>query len=118
MTHKSTWKAAERKVARIFRTSRRPYSGAADSYGKDDIIHDKAFVEVRLRKSFQPVRWWRKEVEPEAKEAGKLPVLVLFQKGDGQPFVLCPLDADYLRNLWELIGTPDVILAKDDESCG
>lgn len=103
MTHSRTWKKAEQRVAALFGVRRRTGSGCDPRTGGDDIVHDRAFVEVRYRQKFEVLRWWREDAVLPALKENKLPVLVIFEKGDRQPFLVCPLGADYLLTLGQML---------------
>ncbi|ANS05723.1 hypothetical protein [uncultured Mediterranean phage] len=101
-----TWKAKERQVGELFGVRRRRGSGCDPETGGDDIVHPRLFVEVKLRKKMAAVTMWENEAVPPAKEEGKLPVLVVFGKGNGTPFLVAPLDKEYLEAiLKEMKGT-------------
>lgn len=99
MTHRNTWKQKERDVGALFGCRRRRGSGCDPETGGDDIVHPRLFVEVRLRKNMTVLKWWEKDVVEPAQREGKFPVLVIFQKGKGQPFIVAPLDAEYLKTI-------------------
>lgn len=48
-THKETWKAFERKVAKDFGTTRTPLSGMVKTITNSDTLHPKIYVECKLR---------------------------------------------------------------------
>lgn len=98
-----TWKKFERQVATLFGCHRRIGSGVEHRRGKDDTDHPTLFIECRLRKGYEVIRWFVDGVEPEAKMARKLPVLVIRAKGSLQPFIVAPLGAEYLSRIAEAL---------------
>jgi hypothetical protein len=97
-----TWKVAERRVAVIFGVRRKIGSGCDVTREGGDIDHEFCHVEVKMRKNQAVLRWWE-EVEPAAMKEGKLPVLVIFEKRNAVPFLVCPLGADYLLRLGRIL---------------
>lgn len=67
-THISTSKNFEREVAKFFGTNRTPLSGMCDSISKADILHDKLFVECKLRADFAIFRKFREEQKQRREE--------------------------------------------------
>ena len=94
--HSRTWKKAEGRVAQLFGARRRTGSGCDPRTGADDIVHPTIFVEVRCRQKFEVLRWWKEDAKGPAETEGKLPVLVIFAAGDQTPFIVAPLDREYL----------------------
>lgn len=81
-THPSSWKRREGDAAAIFGARRRPLSGSsnrADIDG-DDVVHDRLWIEVKLRASHAVRTLWEK-TKGAAKKAGKTPLLMLYDKG-------------------------------------
>jgi len=94
MTARSTWKCAERAVARMFGVRRIALSGSNNTQGEtaSDTDHPRLFIEVKLRKSFAAWSLFRKVEKLAAKEK-KVPVVALKQKGgEGILLVLRPHD--------------------------
>lgn len=84
------WKAFERFVGKeIFDGSRRNMgSGAVNKTdeGEDrtgDVINNTYQIECKVYKAIAIFRWWDK-LKEEAKASGKIPVLVMREKGDAQ----------------------------------
>lgn len=84
------WKAFERWVGKnIFNGAPRNMGSGAvnkDDKGKGrpgDLIHPKYQIECKFRSSISIFRWWDK-LKEEAVKTGKLPVLVMREKGDAQ----------------------------------
>lgn len=92
------WKQAERRIARLFNTTRTPLSGGSSRHTRSDILHDNLYVEVKYRRNFSPVRWW-KEAEERSKKENKFPVLALVQKNSKVVYAFVPLDKSYLKKL-------------------
>ncbi len=80
MTTKRTWKKLEQKIANSFGGVRNPLSGGASRHTRGDIIHNKFYIECKLRKKLSLWTWFRR-VEENAKVEAKLPLLVLKAKG-------------------------------------
>lgn len=98
------WKAFERWVGKhIFDGApRNPCSGAnnrTDSGDErpGDIIHPRYQVECKLRDKMSIFRWWDK-LKEEAKKTGKIPVLILREKGDAKD-VLVVIHWKYFKHL-------------------
>lgn len=104
MTNRRTWQKAEQRVAELFGTKRRPYSGAAEGKAGDDIQHAEMFVEVKYRKAFEVLRWWREQAVAPAKLVDKDPVLIIVERGNNDLFAVVPLDRDYLYRLAGRLG--------------
>lgn len=90
-----TWKAFERWVGEhIFDGAKRnPGSGRVnrDDEGNPrpgDLIHPTYQVDCKYRTSISIFRWWDKLVE-EAKLTGKIPILVMREKGDREKVLVC-----------------------------
>ena len=85
MTHKSTWKQAERRICRYFGLERVPLSGGnsghtrADCYDPTGTDKDRLFIEVKLRQRHTAVALWDK-TKALADREGKTPVVALAEK--------------------------------------
>lgn len=79
MTSRNTWKQRERDVAEFFHGQRNPLSGKAGKHTSADIIHDKLYIEVKLRARHAVVTTWDK-IKKQADKENKTPVLVLCTK--------------------------------------
>lgn len=86
MTHKSTWKARERQVARYLGTRRTPLSGGGSGHTRSDTLHERLFVEVKLRARFPLLEYWDKA----RAEAGRseVPLVRIVQKGTPEYWLL------------------------------
>lgn len=83
-----TWKAVERRVARMFGTERTPMSGGNSKHTRADTLHDSIFIEIKHRKNgFHAVSLLKETIEL-AKLENKIPLVVLVPKGDKPYFVL------------------------------
>jgi hypothetical protein len=100
------WKVFERWVGReIFDGAPRNMGSGSvnktddgeDRYG--DIIHKLYQVECKVYKSIAIFRWWDK-LKKEAEKAGKIPVLVMREKGDAQD-VLVTIHYTFFKELKE-----------------
>tara|TARA_R100000152_G_C6670761_1_gene107140 strand:+ start:176 stop:550 length:375 start_codon:yes stop_codon:yes gene_type:complete len=73
------WKQRERKVADFFGGQRTPLSGGNGKITRADVIHDKLFIENKLRKKHSVISLWD-ETNEMAKEESKTPVITLAEK--------------------------------------
>lgn len=76
-TSRSAWKAHERRTAKSLGGKRIACSGTGDIKG--DVLHDQFHIECKLRAKLSIYPWYNKAKE-EAKESGKMPMLVVRQK--------------------------------------
>jgi hypothetical protein len=90
-THKSTWKARERKIAAAFGTTRTPMSGGASGHTRSDTLHRRLFIEAKLRVKHSAVTLWDGTKELAGKE-DKTPVVVLAEKNRPGFWVMCHVD--------------------------
>ncbi len=79
-THRNTWKARERQVAEFFGTTRTPLSGGNSGHTRSDTLHERLFVEQKLRAKHAVISLWD-ETKELAKKEGKVPVVTLAEKG-------------------------------------
>lgn len=92
-----SWKALELKIAKDLGTNRTPLSGFLSRITSGDVIHDTLYVEVKQRASFSVVALFNKTKLLASKE-GRLPVLVLKEKGrHGEVAVI---DWKFFLELW------------------
>ena len=75
----NVWKQRERDVAEFFHGQRNPLSGRNSKHAAADVIHDRLFIECKLRKKHTVVSLWD-EVKALAGKEGKTPVVVLCEK--------------------------------------
>ncbi len=77
-----TWKAKERRAAKIFGTCRQVGSGSlrVEGRSRSDSDHESLYIETKHRKS-SSVRSLYDQTARLAKSEGKTPVLMLFDKG-------------------------------------
>ncbi len=87
MTTKRTWKKLEQKIAKSFGGVRNPLSGGASRHTRGDVIHEKYYIECKLRAKLSVWEWFRK-VEENAKAEGKMPILALKEKSKKGQLVL------------------------------
>lgn len=89
MTHRNTWKAAERRVAALFGTLRQRLSGSSgrEDESAADTKHPILFIEVKYREKHAVRALWEKTAKL-AKSEGKAPVVALVDKGK-PGFLLC-----------------------------
>ncbi len=106
MTARGTWKASERRVAAMFGSVRNRLSGSsgrADESASDS-KHPTLFIEVKYREK-HTVRTLYDATSALAKKEGKIPVVVLVDKG--RPgFLLC-LHVDHLTEIASELVLPE-----------
>jgi hypothetical protein len=78
-TSKSTWKALERKVARLLGGTRNPLSGS-NSGQSGDVRHPDFEIECKLGERLAIFPWFTKNAAT-ARSSGKMPLLVVKEKG-------------------------------------
>ena len=92
MTHRSTWKQGEQRVADLFGTTRTPLSGGNSKHTRSDTLHPRLFIEVKLRQVHTTWTLFR-QTELLARKEGKVPILALQEKGrHGCLLVMRPQD--------------------------
>ena len=74
------WKQRERDVAEFFHGQRNPLSGGNSRHTRADVIHDRLFIECKLRKKHTVISLWD-ETKALADKEGKTPVIALCEKG-------------------------------------
>lgn len=101
------WKRMERRVAEKMKGQRVVCSGVR---GEGDVLHDTFFIECKERKSFTIWEWFTK-AKAEAKKEGKVPLLVLKEKGKHGELAVVELDwfAEHFSNP----GTTDAEVEKE-----
>lgn len=100
MTHRSTWKAAERRVARLFQTERAALSGGNGKLTRSDSHHPHLFIEAKLRAGSAVWNLYESTHELAVLEA-KLPILAILRKGS--PGALLVIHQDDLFDLVKLL---------------
>ena len=73
------WKRREREVASFFNGQRTPLSGGHGKVTRADVIHNKLFIECKLRAKHTVVSLWD-ETSKLAKGEDKTPVIALCEK--------------------------------------
>jgi hypothetical protein len=94
MTHRNTWKGLERKAAILLGGVRNPLSGANSRHTSGDVIHDSYYVECKLRQNWAITGMFQ-EVRTEAQVEGKMPLLVIKEKGKHGELVVMDM-ADFI----------------------
>ncbi len=79
-TSRNTWKARERQIAKFFKTKRTPLSGGNSGHTRSDTLHNRLFIEQKLRQKHAVISLWDKTKEL-AKKENKDPVVTLAEKG-------------------------------------
>lgn len=92
------WKRLEKKIAQMRGTSRTPLSGGNSRITRSDTLDETFFIECKYR-SKSSVWSLYDELEALAKKEGKVPVLVVKEKGKhGELFIV---KDDYLEEFIE-----------------
>ena len=74
------WKKAERRLAQLFGTRRRPLSGSNQGGGSDDAMHPDLYLESKYTR--QSALWTLyRDTAHKAQQAGKIPVIGIQEKG-------------------------------------
>ena len=73
------WKNRERLVARFFGGVRNALSGINSKVTHSDVVHDRLFIECKLRAKHSVISLWD-DTAKLAKEEGKTPVIALCEK--------------------------------------
>lgn len=79
MTHKTSWKKAERRIAKLFGAERTPLSGESSRITSSDTLHSSLYIEIKKRDDEllkQPYRRDFREVAENAEEEGKMAILI------------------------------------------
>ena len=90
-TSRGTWKAAERRIADFFGTTRTPLSGGNGKQTRSDTLHKGIFVEAKLREKHAVVSLWR-DTKALADKERKIPVICLNEKGKQGFWLMCHSD--------------------------
>jgi hypothetical protein len=82
MTHRNTWKSAERKNAAIFGAKRNVLSGSSgrDDRSESDSTHDTLYIESKLRARCTARSLWL-ATKAKAATTGQTPLVILREKG-------------------------------------
>jgi hypothetical protein len=79
MTDRSTWKKQERRVADYFGSRRNPLSGINSAHSASDSLHERLFIECKLRANVPVIRIWE-DAKKDAVKEGKTPIVCLSEK--------------------------------------
>jgi len=91
MTHRSTWKKMEGRVAKKFGTTRNPLSGRNAKHSASDSLSDTYYIECKY-KAQVPFMATFNEAKANAKKEGKIPIVVFKQKGMTGEIAMLSLD--------------------------
>ena len=94
------WKEAERRVAKFLGVFRTPLSGSNSHLTSGDIVHPTIYAEVKYRKRFA-VLTQMDQVRVLAKREGKIPIMVLQEKGRKRRYYVVA-EQDLLKLLEEV----------------
>ena len=101
-----TWKAVERKIAKLFKTTRTPFSGGNSKHTRSDTLHKDLFIEIKHRKKHSTWALYKETAEM-AKVESKLPIVVLKQKGQRGELVCLKLED--LRMFYDILIEHEII---------
>lgn len=91
-TSRGTWKSRERKVAADFGTKRTPLSGINSGHNThSDSLHDKIYIECKLRKKHTCLTLYR-DTKEKADAEHKTPLVALMEKGKQGYWLLLHVD--------------------------
>ena len=90
MTSRGTWKAYERKIAKEFKTFRTPLSGSLSRHTESDTLHDKYYIEVKMRSKIPFWNTFMDTVE-KAKKEKKIPMFIFRKKGQHTNVIMMKL---------------------------
>lgn len=79
MAPDKAWKQRERDVAAYFHGQRNPLSGRNSAHTGGDVIHERLYIECKLRAKHTAVALWD-DTKGKADKEGKTPVVVLAEK--------------------------------------
>ena len=88
MTHRNTWKAFERVVAKFFNSPRNPLSGGNSKHTRSDVINDRVYPECKYRDKMAIFTLFADTAE-KAKAENKIPVCCLKQKNTNGWLLVC-----------------------------
>ena len=88
MTHSSTWKNLEKKVALILGGDRQFNTGA---HNAEDVKHELFVIECKLRAKLGFKSWYDQAKKHIKKGSGKIAILVCKQKSSPGEFVILKL---------------------------
>lgn len=99
MTSRRTWQKREQHIAEDHGTVRTPGSGSTSRHTSSDTLHPRLYIESKLR-AILPFRELFMDTREKAKKEGKIPVIVLCEKGSPIKAVMLDYD-DYLKMMKE-----------------
>lgn len=88
MTRRRSWKMREQQVAEFFHTERTPLSGVGSKHTASDTLHERLFIEVKLREKHSAVTLWD-GAKKDANSEGKIPVVALCEKNRPGFWIMC-----------------------------
>jgi len=101
-TSNGTWKALERKVAKLLGGTRNPLSGGASRHTRGDVIHPTLYVECKLRQKLSIWAWFE-DTRQKAEKEHKKPILVIKEKSKKGELVVLDITDIVGTNFVELI---------------
>ena len=97
-THRTTWKACERRAAKLFGTLRKPLSGSGGrkDQTRSDSVHPRLYIEVKMRER-HPIRELYDVTREMARDETKTPILAIYDKN--RPGMLLIFHSDDLDKI-------------------
>jgi len=93
MTHSSTWKNLEKKVAGLLGGDRQFNTG---THNAEDVKHELFVVECKLRAKLGFKSWYEQAKKHVVKGSGKIALLVCKEKGKQGEYVIIKMD-DFIK---------------------
>jgi hypothetical protein len=90
ITHRNTWKAMERKIAKMFNTKRTPLSGMNSGHTHSDSLHKHLFLECKLKAKI-PFYSTFKQTKENALKEKKIPVVIFHEKNSKNNIMMTDL---------------------------
>lgn len=86
-----TWKATERRICKKLGGTRTPLSGSNSRITAGDCIHEKYFVEVKMRSRIPFYSEFNKTIR-KGKQEKRVPMMVIHEKGKKSSIVMIRLE--------------------------
>ena len=91
-THRNTWKAFERKIAKDIGSERTPLSGGNSKHTRSDTLHPRLYIECKLSQKFtRDILDFEDDIK-KAEIEKKIPIRVMRRKGKHGDFAMLQWD--------------------------